>query len=157
MLNQSQNPIVIKERIGAVAFDSSNGIGKTDLISNNLYAHVLIYLLPKTFLDLVSLRQGWPNYSNVGFLEEAIKTQTPIAPPYFIISKNNENSWFVTAHEGRTRTEIIHDIQPDLPIPVYVFCHSNADNFSQHELIQAFHHPLTNQDGTEKILVMNNN
>jgi hypothetical protein len=99
-------------------FDDENGIGSVPLSQEIQYRGFTKIMTPEQFRKLVP-----PAYSKKSkdFFVKAIQQGKKIGHPFLMTDWNDKKqSWQVTNHEGRSRSDAIATIYGQIPFPVHI-------------------------------------
>ena len=104
----------------AIEFDPDGGLGATGNNRNVDYLGFTTYMRPKQFLDLNPVT---PRHEpTASFMRAHAQSGAKFAPPFLnVMWHKKQKRWHVQGHEGRNRAQVMHELQPDVEIPVHVF------------------------------------
>lgn len=104
----------------AVTFDPDKGLAATGWNRDVDYRGFTVHMKPKQFLDLNPPR-GQEHMTALDHIRSHIAKGGAIAPPFLSVRWHpEEKQWHVYGHEGRGRSHVLHELQPDTEIPVHI-------------------------------------
>ena len=100
-------------------WDSLNGIGSTPNNQNVDYKGWREFMSPSEFRQLAL--PGVSNEPTANFAIQAVKQGKKFGQPMLYLEwLENENSWIVTSHEGRSRSIAFEKLFPGSPMEVHI-------------------------------------
>jgi len=102
-----------------IMWDSLNGIGSTPNNQNVDYKGWREFMSPSEFRQLAL--PGVSNEPTANFAIQAVKQGKKFGQPMLYLEwLENENSWIVTSHEGRSRSIAFEKLFPGSPMEVHI-------------------------------------
>jgi hypothetical protein len=112
---------------GTVTIDNRDGLGAVPNNRNVGYLGFTVHMKPIDFLNLNPERG---EDKGIGQVEKHVRSGGSIGSPFLSVDWNTDDNsgdlsssgnWRVTSHEGRARMLALHNVQPDVAVPVHVF------------------------------------
>lgn len=126
-------------------FDNEKGIGRSKYHSSKQYDSVEVLMKPSIFLKLAFPLDIYEAKHKFEFIENHINNNLPIAVPFLMINKydDNLNEFIIYGHEGRHRTTIIKRKFGDMPSKVLLI----FENFKiNNKLLNEINSGILNED-----------
>ena len=114
-------------KLGTVTIDNRDGLGAVPNNKNVGYLGFTVHMKPSDFLNLNPERG---EDKGIGQVEKHIRSGGSIGSPFLSVDWDTDDksgdlsssgNWRVTGHEGRARMLALHNMQPDVAVPVHVF------------------------------------
>lgn len=105
---------------GKVRWDPRDGIGSVPMNQEVAYRGFVKGMYPEQFRRLVPA--GVSGRDTKEFIKKALVEGKALGQPFLTVAwKEDEKAWQVLDHEGRSRSDAIHEVFPNDRMPVHIF------------------------------------